>query len=200
MEICKSSINEYIRDLSSSNPTPGGGAVAAFSLLQGAALLSMVVEITLANDNYQHFHKGCLEIKALAQDLMEEGKKLIKDDMAAFSELMKAFKTKGMERNELINTVSISATKVPYRIMEKAGEGVGLAGRLVKKSNPNVESDIEVAVACFECAGKSAITNVRVNLSGISDAGVAQKYKEDAVNKLEYIEAESMRLREEILG
>ena len=39
MGIYKKSIDEYVRDLSSSKATPGGGAVAAFSLLQGAALL-----------------------------------------------------------------------------------------------------------------------------------------------------------------
>ena len=44
MGIYKKSIDEYVRDLSSSKATPGGGAVAAFSLLQGAALLSMVIE------------------------------------------------------------------------------------------------------------------------------------------------------------
>lgn len=200
MGIYKKSIDEYVRDLSSSKATPGGGAVAAFSLLQGAALLSMVIEITVANANYQHFHSGCLDAKTSVQALMKEGRALIKDDMDAFNALMKAFKEKGSERNTLISEASIKAVGVPLRILEKAEEGIQLANMLINKSNPNVESDIEVAIACFECAGKSAITNVRVNLSGISDAGVAQKYKEDAVNKLEYIEAESMRLREEMLG
>ena len=102
MGIYKKSIDEYVRDLSSSKATPGGGAVAAFSLLQGAALLSMVIEITVANANYQHFHSGCLDAKTSVQALMKEGRALIKDDMDAFNALMKAFKEKGAKEIRLL--------------------------------------------------------------------------------------------------
>ena len=198
MGIYKKSIDEYVRDLSSSKATPGGGAVAAFSLLQGAALLSMVIEITVANANYQHFHSGCLDAKTSVQALMKEGRALIKDDMDAFNALMKAFKEKGSERNTLISEASIKAVGVPLRILEKAEEGIQLANMLINKSNPNVESDIEVAIECFECAGRSAIVNVRVNLPGLNDGDKADEYLEKAINKLEYIEEEGMRLREEM--
>ena len=117
-----------------------------------------------------------IDAKTSVQALMKENRALIKDDMDAFNALMKALKEKGSERNTLISEASIKAVSVPLRILEKAEEGIQLANMLINKSNPNVESDIEVAIACFECAGRSAIVNVRVNLPGLNDGDKADEY------------------------
>ena len=128
--------------------------------------LSIGVDITVANANYQHFHSGCLDAKTSVQALMKEGRALIKDDMDAFNALMKAFKEKGSERNTLISEASIKAVGVPLRILEKAEKRIQLANM---PGNRGIVACIPVPCSAVFSTGRYAgfMNELRVTVNTI---------------------------------
>lgn len=171
----KMKVEEFLNDLGSHLPAPGGGAAAALAAAMGAALISMVCNLTIGKKQYEQYETEMIQIKQNAQRLKDEILVLMDADAQAFSDLMESFKlpsntdAEKKKRTELIQSKTCQAAEVPAKIAESCLEIAVLAEKIAGRSNKNLESDIKVAMDMAEAGLNSAITNIKVNLPGIKD-------------------------------
>lgn len=154
MRIRNQKIEEFLIELSSKKPTPGGGAVAALSGAMAASLVEMVCNLT-KGEEFNNF--GTLGLaRALKTQLLE----LADKDSEAFDLVMEAYKSK----DELkIKSALQKAIDIPAETKRLAHLVWELAGIAVEKGNKNAVSDARTARHLAEAAEKSADENIKIN-------------------------------------
>ena len=199
MKLIELHLNEYLDILQSDAPAPGGGSVSALAGAQGAALLSMVCDLTLAKEKFAEEHELCREIGGRAGELYESFAKAIDEDTEAFNLVAAAFKMpKETEedkaaRRKAIADGTLESTKVPFRVMQMATEALGLADRLLGHYNRNCDSDYGVGVLNLLTCIRGAWLNVKINLPGVKDEALAAQY--EAEGKKMIVESEEIAER-----
>ena len=180
------SIAEYLKRLGSGAPTPGGGAAAALTSAQGAALIMMVANHTIGKAKYAEFEELNKDVLAEAEVLMGSLMDGIDNDAEAFGKVSAAFalpKTDEEKRTAEIAAASVLAAEAPLMVMEDSLAALRLAASLKGRSNRMLESDIYVAARCFEAGIRSASYNVKANLPAIAkaDPALAAEMREHAL-------------------
>lgn len=174
MELHNASVLEFIRDLGSSAPAPGGGSVAAMNGATAAALIEMVANLTIGSAKYEAVHEEMKSIQQKMCEVKEEFVYYINKDSEAFMELMAAYKLpKETEeekafRKEEIERTTQQAALVPYEIGKLAISLLPVAERVIERGNANVVTDGLIAMLNACAATKSAFLNVKVNMKYIS--------------------------------
>jgi formiminotetrahydrofolate cyclodeaminase len=169
-------VDAWLSDLASGSPTPGGGGAAALSAATGAALVSMVCELTVGRPRYAEHEQRLREILAEASGLRERALELAGADARAFDTVIAAYRLPRdsedakRERESAIQAALASAAVVPVHVAEVAARVIGLAGELPGRCNPSVLSDVAVAAVTARAALDSAAINVEVNLASMHDA------------------------------
>jgi len=168
-------VSNFLDELASNSPTPGGGSVAALAGALGAALISMVGNLTTGKKKYEDVEEDIKKIISYSEKLRYELSQLIEEDVKAFNNFMATYKMlKETEdekkiRTEKIQESLIEAAKVPLKVAYKCLEVLSLSREVAEKGNINVISDAGVAVLLAEAALESAILNVKINLRMIKD-------------------------------
>ena len=171
-------IHNFLEELASNSPTPGGGSVAALAGALGAALISMVGNLTIGKKKYEDVEEDIKKIISSSEKLRYELSQLIEEDVKAFNNFMATYKMpKETEdekkiRAEKIQESLIEAAKVPLTVAYKCLEVLSLSKEVAEKGNINVISDAGVAALMAEAALESAILNVKINLIMIKDEKV----------------------------
>jgi len=199
------SLTNYISDVSSGAPTPGGGSVSALVGSLGAALTSMVGNLTVGKKAYDALDE---DIKKEIDNNMKEIQKLIErleeivdEDTKAFDEVMDAFKLpKGTEeekkaRTEAIQAGTKTALEVPLECAEKCFQVLKLQKVFAEYGNANAITDVGVGALLAYAGVEGALFNVKINLASIKD----EEYKEKIEKEVGSILTESKNLKEEIL-
>ena len=175
MELHNASVLDFIRDLGSSAPAPGGGSVAAMNGAMAAALIEMVANLTIGNAKYESVHEEMKGIQKQVSQIKEEFVNYINQDSAAFMELMGAFKLpketeveKTFRKTEIQRTTK-QAALVPYEIGKLAHTLLPMAETVIVKGNTNAITDGMIAAINASSAIKSAFLNVKINLGSIQD-------------------------------
>jgi len=157
-------IEKYLEELSSTSPTPGGGATAALAGAMAASLVEMVSGITIGKERYKAVEKEMKVVKKKASDLRKQLLELSQEDIEAFNKVIKAYKNK-----TLIEKSLKLATEVPLKTAILSNEVKKLAKTASSKGNKNALSDAKSAVYLAEAAKKSALENVFINIKSIKD-------------------------------
>jgi len=171
-------LSNFLDELASNLPTPGGGSVAALAGALGAALISMVGNLTVGKKKYEDVEEDIKKIISSSEKLRYELSQLIEEDVKVFNNFMATYKMpKETEdekkvRTEKIQEALIKAAKVPLRVAYKCLDILNLSKEVAEKGNANVVSDAGVAVLMAEAALESAILNVKINLRMIKDEKV----------------------------
>lgn len=170
-------IEEFLEDVASSSPTPGGGAVAAITGATAAALVEMVLNLT-KDKNVETFKNEGSRARRELLNLADE-------DAKAFDGVMRAFKISKEDktRKEKIQNAFKGAAETPLKVAQIAKEINVLAKEVQKIGNKNALSDAKTAIYLSEAAQNSAIENVKINLLYIKD-GVFVKKMEEALASL----------------
>ena len=175
------SIELFLDDLASRNPTPSGGSAAAVMGAMGAALVSMVCNLTIGRTQYRDFEEELKSVLTKAEELRRDLIKMIEEDMQAFDAVMRAYRMPRLTKDEtatraqVIQTALKTATLVPMRCCRACGEVI-ILGRVVgDKGNRNVVSDAGVATVAAYAALRSAALNVFTNEKVITDRIFAVK-------------------------
>ncbi|MCX7110210.1 MAG: cyclodeaminase/cyclohydrolase family protein [Proteobacteria bacterium] len=173
-------IQQFLDELASKAPTPGGGSAAAIMGAMGAALVSMVCNLTLGKKNYADV-QGEIEIVLVkSESLRTLLTDMIRADVDVFGQVMEAY---GMPREnaeekqvraDAIQAALKAATDVPLACAKACAEVIALSRIVAGKGNKNVVSDAGVAVLAGHAALKSAALNVYVNVGAINDETFAQ--------------------------
>lgn len=168
-------VNEFLDLLASDAPAPGGGSVAALGGALGAALISMVANLTVGKEKYRDSWAEMERVRERSEALRGVFVRLMDEDTAAFNNYMAALKMardtdeqKALRKAALAGA-AMTATDVPLRTLEKCAELANLSIKAVRMGNANAVSDGGSAALLAEAAGKAAAYNIRINLPGISD-------------------------------
>lgn len=182
--IVDKTITEFINELQSSTPTPGGGGVAALNSANGIALIMMVANLTIHNEKYMAWHLPCRKILFEAQGLLDGLTASIDKDAEVFGKVIDAYQLphsteeETVARSRAIGEASVGATEVPLNVMACSIKGMELAKKMLGRSNPNVESDLFVATLSLYSGLLSAQYSVNANLEGIA------KVRPEAVDRV----------------
>jgi len=170
-------IKEFISDLSSSSPTPGGGATAALCGAFSASLAEMVCNLTIGKKGYEEVENKMKEIK---ESVVKEKEKLLllaDEDVKAFDEVMKAYKIKTKDREQKIQKTLKYATLVPLEVAQLSSKISNYSNILIGKGNKNALSDAKSAKYLALAAIKSANENIDINLRYLKDERFISKIK-----------------------
>lgn len=178
-------IEEFLDALASQSATPGGGGAAAIIGAMGAALVSMVCNLTIGKKKYAEVETDMKDVLGKAEALRRRLTNMIEDDAKAFDKVMGAY---GMpketdadkaKRDAAIQEALKLATDVPLACAHAARQVIDLAEQASEKGNLNVISDAGVGVLAAYAALRSAALNVWTNARMINDKAFAEaKLKE----------------------
>ena len=173
-------IAKFLDELASEQPTPGGGGAAAVMGAVGAALVSMVANLTIGKKNYEAFDEELKEARAKAEALRAELTAAINEDVDAFNAVMGAYglPREGDEqkaaRAAAIQAALKQATDAPLRAVKACHEVIKLSAVVADKGNVNVISDAGVAALAANAGLRSAALNVYINAKSIKDREFAE--------------------------
>lgn len=190
MTIKDMTLLNFINQLGSENPTPGGGSVAALISAMSAALVTMVASLTVNKVGYEGVQVEMQEIKLLSTRLSEEFLMLADEDCKIFKLFMDALhlpKTSDQEvetRQRALQQAYKDAAEVPLKIGELANQLFDLTEKVISGGNKNAITDGLMAAMLVRCAIRSAFLNVRINLKGIKDTDCINHFE----NKMKSIE------------
>ena len=169
---------DALRSIASSEPTPGGGSVAALSLAHAHSLSLMVARLTLAKEKWADGHDAAKVSIELSEPALEEAITLAISDSEAFESVMSAYRLpketedEKKQRSEEIRNATIGAALAPLNTASSAQK---LLSNLEKQSascNPNALTDLASASEMALSAAKIASLNVRINLEYIEGEDV----------------------------
>jgi glutamate formiminotransferase/formiminotetrahydrofolate cyclodeaminase len=169
------SIKEYINDLSSNSPTPGGGNVAALCGVLSSSLGMMMCNLTIGKKKYLEFDEEMKGLLIKFFEFKERFAELAIKDNEAFDKVMAAFKLpketdeQKINRTDAIETATIEAALVPSEVISTCNILLPLLIRASEIGNQNSISDIGVAISLVNTASEGAFLNVVINCSSLND-------------------------------
>ena len=177
--IAQSSIEEFLGNLAGAAPTPGGGSAAAIIGAMGAALVSMVCNVTLGKKGYEAVEGEMRAVRAESERLRLRLTDMVGEDVAAFDSLMAAYKLpKATDEDKARRGAAIQdslrrATEVPLQCARTCAEVIALARRASEHGYLSVISDGGVGVLAAYTGLRSAALNVYINAPSLKDRAFA---------------------------
>lgn len=159
-------LGELLAQISSNQPTPGGGVVAALAGQFSASLIIMVCNLTLNKKGYEKVQQKITRYLHQAQTIKETLKQLAEDDQDAFNSVMSAYKSRKddpLKSNEQLILSLKAATLVPSKVRKNALVLKRIAQKIALIGNINAYSDAMSAVYLAEASAKSALENIKIN-------------------------------------
>jgi methenyltetrahydrofolate cyclohydrolase len=199
-------IEPFLDALASSKATPGGGSAAAIIGAMGAALVSMVCNLTIGKKKYADVEGEMKEVLHKAEALRHKLTGMIEDDVKAFDQVMAAYgmaketDAEKATRDKAIQAALKQATEVPLRCCHAAREVIDLAAIASEKGNLNVISDAGVGVLAAYAALRSAALNVFTNAKIITDKAFAEAKVKELEKLLAGAEAATEKAYEVVKG
>lgn len=177
------SIEEFIREVASSSPAPGGGSVAALAGAQGAGLLSMYCNLSQNREKLGEIVDILQNSGEEARFLMNKLAEAIDEDTVAFNQVMEAYRLpkesteEKAERVMAIQAAALNAANVPMQTARGSLRVLSIVNEVASKGNPAAITDLGVANLQAMAGLTGACYNVRINLGMISDKNVLEKFK-----------------------
>lgn len=175
---------QFIEDLASADPTPGGGGASAYVGALASALASMVGNLTVGKKTYAAVEADvyiALEKLAICRERLLE---LVGEDARAFAPLAKAYKMpkntaeEQAAKEKALQEALVYACDVPYTIMETIKKVVDVTEFLAQNGSRMALSDAGVAAAFARGAVQGASLNIFINAAAMNDEHLAQEYRD----------------------
>ena len=177
--LVRMSVKDFARETASESPAPGGGSVSAAMGAFGAALATMVANLSAHKRGWDERWKEFSDVAEQGWKIMDELTALVDEDTAAFNRIMDALgMPKGTPeekaaRAAAMEEATLYAASVPLKTMEASLKALPLALEMALKGNPASASDAGVAALAAVAAIRGAELNVRINASGLADKSAA---------------------------
>jgi formiminotetrahydrofolate cyclodeaminase len=187
--ITQTTLDDFLNALASGAPTPGGGSAAAVIGAMGAALISMVCNVTLGKKGFETAAVPLRAVCSESEGLRSRLTAMIAEDIAAFDGLMRAYRLPKANdadkalRSAAIQASLIEATRTPLECARISAQLIGMARRAAELGYAGVVSDAGVGVLAAQTALRSAALNVQINAPLLEDRDFAAK----AVAELEQL-------------
>jgi len=175
-------MNEFIRQLSSSAPAPGGGGASAFVGGVGVALCSMVANLTSGKKKYEEYQAEIETVLERTGPSIQHLLALVEKDAEVFEPLSRAYGIPKDDpgRNEILEAALVTACSVPLEIMEEIENIADVLDTLLEKGSKLVVSDVGVAAAMLRSAAEGAALNVYINTKLMENQRFAQSANKKA--------------------
>jgi glutamate formiminotransferase/formiminotetrahydrofolate cyclodeaminase len=173
--LVRMSLKDFAIETASESPAPGGGSISAYMGALGAALGTMVANLSAHKRGWDDRWKEFSDWAEKGQAIMKELVDLVDEDTAAFDKIMAAFGLpKGTEeekaaRAQAIEDATLYASQVPLRTMKASFKVFELARAMAIEGNPNSVSDAGVGALAARSAVLGACLNVKINAVGLND-------------------------------
>jgi formiminotetrahydrofolate cyclodeaminase len=187
--ITQSSVQKFLDDLASAAPTPGGGSAAAIMGAMGAALISMVCNVTLGKKGQETAASEMQAVREQSEKLRAQLTAMVADDVAAFDGLMAAYRLPKVSEEEKTSRAAAiqhslrGATETPLACARACAEVIALSKRAGEHGYAGVISDAGVGVLAANTALRSAALNVYINAPSLKDRAFADEAVAE-INKL----------------
>ena len=192
----------FAEETSRESPAPGGGSISAYMGALGAALGTMVANLSAHkpgwDDRWEFFSDWAEKGKVVMNELLH----LVDEDTDAFNGIMAVFAMpKGTPeekaaRAEAMESATLYATQVPLKTMKASLRAFEIAGAMAKEGNPNSVSDAGVGALAARAAVQGAFLNVKINAAGLKDRLVAEELVAEAAAIARAADAEEKRILE----
>ena len=201
-------VKGFADETSRESPAPGGGTISAYMGALGAALGTMVANLSSHKAGWDARWEEFSNWADKGQKIQAELMTLVDEDTEAFNRIMEAFglpkKTEEEKaaRSAAIQAATLFATQVPLHTMQASFKVFELCKAMAEEGNPNSVSDAGVGVLAARAAVLGAGLNVKINASGLKDRETADKLVGEAnelIKKANELEAEIMKIVEEKL-
>lgn len=199
----------FANETASESPAPGGGSISAYMGALGAALGTMVANLSSHkpgwDDRWEEFSKYAV----VGQKIKDELLWLVDEDTQSFNKIMNAFGLpKGTDEEKAIRRQAIEeatkyATEIPFKTVQRSFDVFALCEAMVETGNPNSVTDAGVGALCAKAAVTGAYFNVRINAATLQDKEFAADIVKKAyeyVEKAAALEAKIVKRVEEIIG
>ncbi len=199
-QITDQSVRQFLDDLASKSPTPGGGSAAAIIGAMGAALSAMVCNLTIGKETYAQVEPEMRDALARTEALRDRLLDMVSEDVRVFDGVMAAYGLpRGTDAEKALRTDAIQAalfeaTDVPLACAQACAELIGVVRGVAEAGNKGVISDAGVAVLAAEAALRGAALNVYINAGAIKD----QAFVASRMATLEHLLVESATATEAI--
>ncbi len=199
--LVKMNLNDFADETASESPAPGGGSIAAYAGAMGAALGTMVANLSSHkrgwDDKWQIFSEWAAKGQAIKDRLLF----LVDEDTASFNAVMTAMKlpkTTSDEKNarkKAIQEATLYASQVPFQVMQTSFEIFELCEVMAKEGNPNSVTDAGVGALCARTAVHGAYLNVAINIGGLDD----KKQVDEMMKQAKNLRKEADKLEQKIM-
>jgi glutamate formiminotransferase/formiminotetrahydrofolate cyclodeaminase len=191
----------FAYETASESPAPGGGSISAYAGALGAALGTMVANLSAHKPGWDEEWEYFSDWAEKGHHLMDELLHLVDEDTRAFNKIMDAFglpkatEEEKAARKKAIQEATLYATLTPLQTMEKSFEAFEIIKAMAEKGNPNSVSDAGVGALCARTAVMGAYLNVKINAAGLEDKALANSL----ISKGAEIEQKAVQAEKEIL-
>jgi glutamate formiminotransferase / formiminotetrahydrofolate cyclodeaminase len=185
----------FVDEVSTESPAPGGGSVAALMGSLGAALATMVANMTVGKKGYEAAWDALAALAERGQALKDQLTRAVDEDTDAFNRVMEAMRLpkatpdQQAQRSRAIEAANKAAADVPLQTARLCLDAIALAATAADLGNRNSVSDAGVAAIAARAGVEGALLNVRINLGGIADAA----FKARAADAAAALEADARR-------
>jgi len=189
-KLIDSTLKQFAEETASESPAPGGGSISAYVGSLGAALGTMVANLSAHKrgweNRWEEFSNWAEKGKYYHTALLN----CVDEDTQAFNQIMKSFELpKSTEKEVSFRKIAIqeatkNAIEVPLKVMQLAKDSMELLKAMAEIGNPNSVSDVGVGALCARTAVEGAFLNVKINAAGIKDEVYLPKILESANNLL----------------
>jgi len=190
-------LRAFADETASESPAPGGGSISAYVGSLGAALGTMVANLSAGKRGWEDKINLFSDFAAQGQHVKDTLLTLVDEDTNAFNKIMNAFGLpKGTDEEKKARTQAIEdatkyACEIPFKVMETAYSILPMLAAMVEQGNPNSITDAGVGVLCVKTAVRGAYFNVLVNAQGLKDRAFAEDIKSRAKQILDKNHAEA---------
>jgi glutamate formiminotransferase/formiminotetrahydrofolate cyclodeaminase len=195
-------LNAFADETASESPAPGGGSISAYVGSLGAALGTMVANLSSHKKGWDNRWAEFSAWAEKGQQLKDILLHLVDEDTKSFNAIMAAFGLpKGNDeekniRNQAIQDATKYAIEVPLKVMETSLQSFELLKAMAEIGNPNSVSDAGVGALCACAAVRGAGLNVKINASSYKD----KDFVNAILAKAQNIENQAIKLEKEVLG
>lgn len=192
----------FTNETASESPAPGGGSIAATAGALGAALGTMVANLSSHKAGWDERWEEFSNWAEKGQQIKDELLFLVDEDTRAFNKIMDAFGLPKKTHDEIaarkhaIEEASKYAIQVPFRVMEKSNSAFGILKAMAEHGLKASVSDVGVGALCIRTAVMGAFLNVKINASGLED----KAYAAEIVKKGQEIVDMTIEMEAEVLG
>jgi glutamate formiminotransferase/formiminotetrahydrofolate cyclodeaminase len=179
-------LNDFTDETASESPAPGGGSISAAVGALGAALGTMVANLSAGKRGWEEKVSEFGAWAGQGQTFKDRLLFLVDEDTASFNAVMAAYALpkntdeEKQARTSAIEKANIYATKIPLDVMKTAHDALPLILAMATLGNPNSISDAGVGALCLSTAVEGAYMNVKINAKGLKDRATADNFLAEA--------------------